>query len=145
MNIAFCGHRDYVSSPHVEEKILMILEQYALSESKVVCYTGGYGNFDISAHNYIKKAQKKFKNIEDVLVIPYLIPNKRIEYIKDSFDSIIYPPLETVPKKYAIVRRNEWMINNSDVLVAYVTSPGGAADTLHYAQKRGLMIFRIND
>ena len=55
----------------------------------------------------------------------------------EGYDETVYPPLESVPRRYVILRRNEWMIQRCDVLVAYVTHGwGGAAKTLAYARKR---------
>ena len=46
-------------------------------------------------------------------------------------------PLEKVPRRYAIVKRNEWMVDHSDTVVSYVTHGwGGAAKTLAYAKRR---------
>ena len=52
---------------------------------------------------------------------------------------MIYPALENVPPKYAIIRRNEWMIDKADLLIAYVTHGwGGAARTYRYAKQKGI-------
>lgn len=69
---------------------------------------------------------------------------KRIKYLQDNYDEIIYPPLEKIPKKFAILRRNEWMIDNADLVIAYIRrSWGGAAQTLKYAQKKHLPIYYL--
>ena len=55
----------------------------------------------------------------------------------EIFDESIYPDIEKTPPRFAIVKRNEWMINNSDFLIAYVEHNwGGAAKTLEYAKKK---------
>ena len=57
--------------------------------------------------------------------------------IKKFYDDTIYPPLENVPKKYAIIRRNEWIVENADVVIACVKySWGGAAKTSQYAKRK---------
>ena len=72
-------------------------------------------------------------HIELVLILPYLNRRKDIS----PCDSSIYPPLESVPKKLAIVRRNQWMVEQADVVVDYVLhSWGGAAMTLEYAKRK---------
>ena len=54
-----------------------------------------------------------------------------------NYDETVYPPLESVPKRYAISRRNEWMVCESDGVVAYVMRGfGGAAKTLDYARRK---------
>ena len=53
-----------------------------------------------------------------------------------SFDSIIYPEIEKTPPRFAILKRNFWMINKADLVIAYVKhSWGGAAKSFNYAKK----------
>lgn len=45
--------------------------------------------------------------------------------------------IEKTPPKFAIIKRNEWMIDKSDFLIAYVEHNwGGAYRTLEYAKKQ---------
>ena len=75
----------------------------------------------------------RYRHIRLVLVLPYLDS----ALSREGYDETVYPPLESVPRRYAILRRNEWMIQRCDVLVAYVTHGwGGAARTLAYARKK---------
>ena len=77
--------------------------------------------------------------IESVLVLPYL--NKNFDAA--AYDSTTYPPLENVPPRYAIVKRNQWMVCESDVVISGVThSWGGAAKTLGFAKCKGKVIFQ---
>ena len=60
------------------------------------------------------------------------------------YDEIVYPPLERVPLRYAIVKRNQWMVKNSDMLVAYIRyERGGAFEMLKYAERNKKPIIRI--
>jgi len=75
-------------------------------------------------------------------VLAYLNSNSRIE----EYDESIYPPLESVPKRFAILRRNEWAIMESDIIVSYVIrSWGGAAKALEYAKRKGKRIIPYAD
>lgn len=59
-------------------------------------------------------------------------------------DSIIYPPLEKVPKRFCILKRNEWIIDHSDIIVFFVRySYGGAHTALEYAKKKKKKIYNI--
>lgn len=50
-------------------------------------------------------------------------------------------PLETVPRRFAIPRRNRWVVDAADVVVACVLHDwGGAAATLRYARQKGKRI-----
>lgn len=146
MIVTFCGHRDFVETAEAENQLTMFLEKYARENVRLVCYNGGYGNFDYFAAKCVQKMQEQYSNIRNCLVLPYIDQPflERIEIFKNHFDETIYPPLESVPRKYAIIRRNEWMVDSADIVIAYVTySWGGAARTLEYAKRKNKNIILI--
>ena len=86
------------------------------------------------AAQIIHELKAEFPNIESTLVLAYLSTDVDLQLYVNS----LYPPLENVPPRYAISRRNRWLIENSDVVVAYVQhSWGGAATTLSYTKRKG--------
>lgn len=146
MVITFIGHSDFIKTKIIEQNLLYTLETFASGGNELNCYCGGYGNFDGFAAECVKRLQKNYTNIRNCLIIPYMTLEfqKRINYLQDYYDEIIYPPLEKIPKKFAILRRNEWMIDNADLVIAYIRrSWGGAAQTLKYAQKKHLPIYYL--
>ena len=146
MIVTFCGHRDFVETAEAENQLTMFLEKYARENVRLVCYNGGYGNFDYFAAKCVQRMQEQYSNIRNCLVLPYIDQPflERIEIFKNHFDETIYPPLESVPRKYAIIRRNEWMLDSADIVIAYVTySWGGAARTLEYARRKKKNIIQI--
>lgn len=74
-------------------------------------------------------------------------PRQSHEALRDEEIDTVFPEgLELVPKRYAIVHRNRWMVEQSDYMIAYVThSFGGAAQTYAYAVRRGLTIINLGD
>ena len=146
MIVTFCGHRDFVETAEAENQLTMFLEKYARENVRLVCYNGGYGNFDYFAAKCVQRMQEQYSNIRNCLVLPYIDQPflDRIEIFKNHFDETIYPLLESVPRKYAIIRRNEWMVDSADIVIAYVTySWGGAARTLEYAKRKNKNIILI--
>ena len=137
MIITFCGHSSYESNIDDEKRLLELFEQVTRGE-KVVFYLGGYGRFDGFAHRCAKKYQEKHSNAELVFVTPYLGKwlDERKDFIEKEYDRIVYPNLECVPPKFAILKRNEWMVDQADYVFAYVrTHYGGAYKGLLYAHK----------
>lgn len=55
-----------------------------------------------------------------------------------GFDGTFYPPdMEQVPKRFAIVRANHWMVDHTPHLIAYVWHPASnAKELLEYAHRR---------
>ena len=146
MIVTFCGHRDFVESTDIEKRLAALIEKYARESDRLIFYNGGYGNFDYFAAKCVQRLQERYSNIRNCLILPYIDQTflDRIEIFKNHFDETIYPPLETIPRKYAIIRRNEWMIDSADIIIAYVKySWGGAARTLEYAQRKKKNIIQI--
>ena len=132
MIITFCGHSSVEDPENVRAWLDDVLEQF-IYEEDVSFYLGGYGGFDHLAAYVVKNKLNLNPSAKAVLVIPYL--NKK--YDEDGFDHTLFPPLESVPPHYAILRRNEWMVAQADVVIAYVTHDwGGAAKTLGYARAK---------
>lgn len=105
-------------------------------------YLGGYGGFDMMAAQAVKALKQETKDISSVLVLPYL----NGEVNTSLYDATIYPPLEFVPPRFAISRRNEWMIEQSDIVIAYVMhSWGGAAKTLQFARRKQKRVILYNN
>lgn len=146
MIVTFCGHRDFLGNEELKERMMGELLALAGQTERLFCYSGGYGGFDRFAAHCVRETKKKAGNIRNILVIPYLTVSVQ-EQLKERdgcFDEVIYPALENVPPKYAIIRRNEWMVDKADLLIAYVTRGwGGAERTYRYAKQKGIKIVNL--
>ncbi len=138
MTVTFCGHREV----HEPEKVSVWLEEVVeglIHEGADTFYLGGYGQFDMLAAAVVREKKERYPQIRSVLVLPYLDR----EYDASAYDETLYPPLENVPRRYAILRRNEYMVDHADAVVAYVLySFGGAGKTLKYAERKQKRIIR---
>lgn len=141
MTVTFCGHA-HVSQGEKVEKWLYGVTQDLIEQGVITFYLGGYGDFDNMAAAVLRKQKKRYPQIELVLVLAYL--NNRQD--TSGYDRTVYPPLETVPRRFAISHRNRWMVAASDVLVAYVLHDwGGAATTLRYAKQQKKTVISYSD
>lgn len=138
MKITFCGHGDVADRSDIEQWLQTVCSEL-ISQGADEFYLGGYGDFDNLCAAVMRDQKKNHPNIRLILVFPYLNCNMMTE----GYDETVYPPLESVPKRFAISRRNEWMVQKSDVVVAYVIHGwGGAARTLEYACRKRKQIIR---
>lgn len=127
------GHRD---SPYdIQSDIEAAAERQYLNNGIRQYYVGGYGSFDSRAASAIKKIKKRYHDINLYLLIPYH-PAERPMETPEGFDSTFYPPLENVPRRYAIVRANRYMIETCDSIICYVNHIGNTRTLLEYAQRR---------
>ena len=121
----------------VEEKVLFPLLcneiEKLIKNGAETFLLGGYGNFDYLSAQAVNKLKENYPFITSVLVIPYL--NRT--YNDKLYDLTEYPPLEKVPPRFAISKRNEYMVQKADAVIAYVKySFGGASTTLSYAKRK---------
>ena len=109
-------------------------------------YVGNEGCFDYMVQKALQQLQSKYPSICYEVVLAYLPLDKKNGKF-DSTDPTLYPEeLETVPKRYAISRRNRWMVDHADCLVAYIAHDwGGAAKMYQRALHRGLTTINLNE
>ena len=137
MIITFCGHSSYLQNTDDEKRLLHLIEEIACGR-QITFYLGGYGNFDCFARECAQKYKATHNDSRIVFITPYINKwlNDRKELLEKDYDEVIYPELENTPLKFAIRKRNEWMIQKSDYVFAYVERHfGGAYNSLLYAYK----------
>ena len=138
----FCGHAQ--TPDHVKSLLEKAIEELIINGKVDPFYVGSQGQFDRMALSVLRELKEAYPQIQYTIVLAY-IPGARTVYDDDM--PTVYPEgLELVPKKFAIVNRNRWMVEQSEYLIAYVQhSWGGAAQTLTYAKRRGIQISNLAD
>ena len=150
ITVTFCGHST-IYDEGVRDALYKAISDVLFTLSsidKVTFFCGGYGAFDDLCSTVIDEIRRNgvAPEIEKVFVTPYISESYKdhIDFMRSRYDDVVFPPIESVPKKFAISRRNEWMIDQSDVVIAYVIhSFGGAATTLRYAYRKKKTIVRL--
>lgn len=128
------GHRDapYDLLPRIKTAVEYHYSQLGIHQFIV----GGYGNFDRIARSAVKTVKQHHSDINLLLLIPYH-PATRSTEVPPGFDGTFYPEgMENVPKKFAIVRANQYMVKNADTIICYVKHFGNTRALLEQAQKR---------
>lgn len=139
VKISFFGHSDYEYDEEDEKAIIEKIDEL-VGDDPCDFLLGGIGAFDMFAKRCcIKYKQLLNPNVKLTLVMPYLDRKYNIK----GYDDTVYPPLESVPKRLAIIRRNEWMVKESDNIIAYVWHYGGARNTLDIAKRKNKPIFNV--
>lgn len=134
--VSFIGHREVDDFRFVEDQLERIVRDLIQTKEYVEFYVGRNGEFDIMVASVIKRAKRDYgdANSSMILVLPYPIAD--MDMMEDFYDEIWLPLGSDVHFKSAITKRNEWLIENSDMLVAYVIrDTGGAYQSVKYAEK----------
>lgn len=133
MIITFCGHSDFHPTPALEQALLSILEA-RVGKAQADFYLGGYGHFDTFALRVGRLYQMTHPNVTLVFVTPYP-HDPNLSEKAQGYDTVLYPPIENVPPKFAISHRNKYMAEKSDLVIAYISREhGGAYQTYRHAQ-----------
>ena len=143
MTCCFFGHSDcpFGIRPIIRVQIEKMMEESA----KVKFYVGNHGQFDGMVRGIMKELISKGKKVDYSVVLAY-IPGQKYEFdLPDQYADTIYPDgLENVPQRFAICKRNDWMIDNSDTVICYVVNHfGGAYTYTEKARRKGKRIINI--
>lgn len=135
----FFGHRECygLDAQQLQETIENIIKQ-----GVDTFYVGNQGQFDGMVYRCLKQLRQAYPHIHVSVVLAYLPTGKR--EAEDMSDTM-YPEIEG-PPKFAIERRNRWMIEASDYCICYITHTwGGAYKFACLAKRRRLKITNLGD
>ena len=137
----FFGHRDCpdaILSP-LQATIITLIEQHGVD----TFYVGNQGGFDAMVYQVLKDLKQTYPHMQYAVVFAYL-PTETNASQYDPSETLFPEGMEKAPKRFAIDRRNRWMLQHSAYVVPYVThSWGGAAKYREMGEKKGLTIYRL--
>ena len=131
----FIGHRE------ADKEVLWVLaeeiERHIVDYDVTDFFVGHYGRFDLLASDAVELAKLRHPEVHMMLVLPY---HPAIQPIKTpkGFDGTYYPwEDEKIPKRLAIIKANQRMVDTCDYLIAYAHHHlGGTGQIVEYARKR---------
>ena len=136
----FFGHREVTHN--IKDKLTEIIEKLITEDGVTEFYVGHQGQFDSMVYSVLKEFKAKYPQIRYAVVLAYM-PDEHIKEVYGE-DTLFPDGLEFVPKKFAISKRNDWMIQQSDFAVCYVYKvTGGAAKFREKTKKRKLRIIDV--
>lgn len=150
ISCTFAGHGE-VYGRNVENSIELAIESILKKDKSFVFYSGDMGEFDKMCSTAVRKAKRRHPelDIKLMVVLPYMMAkvNTDKELYKSLYDEIIIPmELSEAHYKSAITKRNRWIVDRSDCLIAYVYRDfGGAYATLKYACRTEKEIINLAD
>lgn len=136
----FFGHRDCSSvSKELLRKILIELVENCNVDT---FYVGHQGGFDGIVRNALRELEQNYPQVRYAVVLAYMPSALPSEY--DLSDTMLPEGIESVHPRYAISWRNNWMLQRSDFVVAYVShSWGGATQYVQKAIQSGKTVINL--
>lgn len=118
---AFFGHREITEDiePMLRAQIIRAITEFGVTRF----INGGYGEFDRLAGRVVHSLKQQYPGIRNTLIHAYKPEN---DYTPGMFDGTYYPAeaLDTLPDRQHIPRRNIWMAEQCNLIIAYVNHAG---------------------
>lgn len=141
--VCFLGHRKIDNPLAVGQKLYFLIRDLLNQKEYVEFILGKNGDFDLLAADVVRFAQNRVrKDNSELVLVQYQLSEDEAGRNYDRIE-VCEKALKVHPKQ-AISERNKYMIDRSDMLVAYVTRPrGGAHQGVLYAQRKGKKVQNI--
>ena len=138
MTCAFFGHRvcPQNTATALRDAVVDLIENKGVRDF----YMGNQGDFDRLARETLRTLQQIYPDIRYTVVLAYF-PTKGANLPENT----VFPEeLERVPPRYAINRRNKWILDRADYVITFVRSAvGGAATFDALAEEKGKTLIRL--
>lgn len=133
----FFGHAECYG---FDERALRQAIEDLINKGVDTFYMGNQGQFDSTVYSCLKQLRKKHPHIRVCVVLAYL-PTATSKY--DDMADTMYPEIEGHPK-FAIERRNRWMITHSDYCICCINHTwGGAWKFAQLALRQGRNVINL--
>lgn len=144
MICTFFGHKD--TPENIQPLLRTVIIDLIQNKNVDLFYVGNNGNFDFMVKNTLKFLKLTYPHIKYAVVLSYM-PNPKNGSGDIDYSDTIYPEeLENISPKYAIVKRNQWMIKQSDYVITYVKyTAGGALRFKELAEKQKKTVLNLAD
>lgn len=133
------GHRDADSS--LKAELSVEIERHITEMGVTEFLVGNHGAFDRLAAAALGEAKQRHPEVAMTLLLAYLPAKGQIE-LPVGFDGSVYPPnIESTPRRYAIVKVNQYAVSICQHMIAYAWQPG--SNTLRMAesaQRKGVSV-----
>ena len=139
MICTFFGHRD--TPDEIRKALTETIKKLTTEEDELLFYVGNNGKFDYLVQIVLSEIKKEDKSIDYCVVLSYLGEHA----LSNQQENTIFPEgLENVPPRFAISKRNEWMLKNSDCVITYTAHKfSNSYKLIQKALKRGLRVINL--
>ncbi len=138
----FFGHRECPET--IKPHLLHTLRDLIVNHGVDLFYVGNQGQFDAFVRSALRELAKQYPHIRYAVVLAYM-PGTANEY-GDHSNTMLPEGIEAVHPRYAISWRNNWMLQQSDYVVAYVTHTwGGTARFTGQAKRQRKEVIFLPD
>lgn len=144
MICCFFGHRN--APQEMQDKLVGTIRSLIVEKGVSEFYLGNQGHFDYMALCALRQLSEKYPHITYNVVLAYRPLSAASLRSVHPHETIFPEELATVPPACAISRRNDWMLQRSQIVVVYVTHRiSGAASFAEKAARRNKTIINLTE
>ena len=101
---------------------------------------GHFGGFDSNVKQVLEELKKQYNDIRYTVVL-----SKLDKYLTEKYETVFPDGIENSLPRFRIIYRNNWMINNSDIVISFVRHglTNGASHFTDIARRKGKRIISI--
>lgn len=138
---SFLGNAKIWLQNEVAENLKSTLVRLIKDEQVDTFYVGTKGDFELLAHKIVTLLQHDYPHIKIWLIIAYTEDLHKCRY---SFDEFFYPTLSELGyKRWSISKRNDWIIENTDYIIACNQYEGRAFKFCQKAIRKNKTVIEI--
>ena len=138
---AFFGNDYKWRRDDIIEKVKEQALQLIAEEEVDTFYVGSKGAYERDAYNAVLQIKQNNPGIRIVFVASSM---KEVNEGSRYFDSFIYPDRAAIGyKRWCIVHRNNWIIENTDFIIAYNRFEGRAFEVCKRAKNKGVKVIEL--
>ncbi len=123
----------------VKEQIFKLIDE----EDVDTFLVGAKGAYENDAYDAVLKVRKERPNIRIVLVVSSM--REANEGTRPCNDIVLPDKAAIGYKRWCIVHRNNWMIENTDFIIAYNRFEGRAFEVCKRAKNKGVKVVELAD
>lgn len=139
----FLGNDYQWSRSDIIEKIKKQALRLIDEEGVDTFLVGAKGAYEKDAYNAVLQIKQDNPSIRIVFVASSM---KEVNDGERYFDSFVYPDRAAIGyKRWCIVHRNNWIIENTDFIIAYNRFEGRAFEVCKRAKNKGVQVIELAD
>lgn len=143
--VCFLGHRDCPTDTQTENKLKEVIKNL-IENGYYEFWVCDNGLFDWLSRMVLSELNKLYSH----LVISFVLSNEVSEFtytqLSEKYEIIIPEDAIKAAGKLKIIKRNEYIVRNAEVIICYIDHPsGGAYRAVKLAEKLNKKIINIAD
>ena len=138
---AFLGNANIWNEKETAERIKQTAIDLITHKQVDTFLVGTKGEYEVLAHKVMEQVRDNYTDIRIMLVLAYAQDLDKCRY---SFNDFYYPSKSELGyKRWSIAKRNEWIVDEADYIIACNYYQGRAFNYCQKAKRKGKEVIEI--